>query len=458
MAIMNVTVTAVVCRRLLALNPVTGLIPVFFLIPTCLLGSVSSIYFAIYNPGSMRWFGGKIWLHMHENFFFQCMVLIHILAFALPWLLLISPSRRSLSYDRFIEAAKAVAGPTFMIFTVVVGSLLALRLANINKASTTGYLVYGFFRYMDASPMVCGMAWHLLSLPLRWQVLAILGLNTLINTATNSRFYAFIPPLFFGAGLMFVSRVSLRRKYIALVASIAVLAIVMVVGNAARRVGGGLWLGGVESLRRQMEIVSTRSEKILDNVSWGDEIFGRMFFLGGHQIVTLMPTEHTFKEWNIPLYILEVVGQGMLPRGLANRLIEPHHENKNSLLLIGHRLSKSHSVERSFIGAAWELGGVGPLIIISCLASLFLRGMAALLDQLFLFSPRFAVIAFVAVCDAAMWSINEGLPSMAHECIYSVIVMAVVYQAVRLVGSMFYGSTFSRYGVSEVRTRPMQAA
>jgi hypothetical protein len=301
---------------------------------------------------------------------------------------------------------------------------------------------------MDATPMICGMAWHLLSWPVRWQVLGVLALNTLVNTLTNSRYYAFVPALFFGAGVMFVSRVSLRRKYTALIASVVVLAVVLVIGNASRRIGGSLWLGGAEALQRQYELLSHRSEKIL-NVSWGDEIFGRTFFMGGHQIVSLMPMEHTYKEWRVPLYIAEVGTQGLLPRGLANRLIAPYHEEKSSLSRIGHHLTISHGVERSFVGAAWELGGFGPLVIISIMAGFFLLGMGIVIHQLFLKWPRMAVLALVAECDSVMWSINEGLPSMAHECIYCIIVMGVVYQAVRVIGSLFFRDTFLRFQIQQ---------
>jgi hypothetical protein len=318
----------------------------------------------------------------------------------------------------------------------------------MNHATLIGYFVYGFFRYMDATPMICGMAWHVVSRTVRWQVLGVLGLNTAVNTITNSRYYAFVPALFFGAGVMFVSRVSLRRKYTALIVSVVVLAVVLVIGNASRRIGTGLWLGGIEALQRQYEVLSHRSEKLLD-ASWGDEIFGRMFFMGGHQIVTLMPVEHSYKEWNIPLYVAEVTTQGILPRGLATRLIAPYHEEKSSLTRIGHRITSSHSVERSFVGAAWELGGVGPVIVISLLTGFFLLGMSAVIHQLFVMWPRFAVLAMAAECDAVMWSINEGLPSMAHECIYCIIVMGVVYQVVRVIGSLFYRDSFVRFQIHQ---------
>lgn len=453
MAIVNIALTAMLSRRFLAVNPVTGLMPTFFIVPTCLLSAVSSLYFCVFNPDFAAFFGGGRWLYLRDNAFFQCVILAHLVTFSLPWLLFMPPSKQSLPYGKFIEAAKAVARPSFMAFTICVLSMLVVRLAQIDATTPVGYVVYGFFRYMHSIPMVSGMAWHVLLWPFQWQVLGVLGINTLVNTATNSRYYAFIPPLLFGAGFMFLSRVSLRRKYVALVASVAVLAVVMVIGNASRRIGGGLWRGGVEGLQRQYEVLSNRSEKILD-VRWGDEIFGRMFFNGGHQIVVLMPEEHMYKEWVVPLYIGEVVTQGLLPRGLATTLIEPYHEEKSTLLKIGHRLTKTHSVERSYVGAAWELGGWVPLLTISFLAGGFLLGMAGVIHQLFLKWPKMAVLAFVAECDAIMWSINEGLPSMAHECVYSVVVMGVLYLFVRILGKLFFGESFAGSGVQ----RPLYRA
>jgi hypothetical protein len=273
-----------------------------------------------------------------------------------------------------------------------------------------------------------------------------LAVNLLINTATNSRYYAFVPVAFFAAGVMFLSAVSTSRKYFALVGMLVVVAVALVLGNAGRRLGAGLWQGGVEDLRRRYEILTEKSDQAID-ARWGDEIFGRLFTMGGHQITTLMPQALAFKQFDLPIYVSEVLSQGFLPRKLATALVRPYHEEKSSLVSIGHKITERHSVERSFIGAAWELGGYGPLVVISLASGILVLTIVALVErQLLPRAPRMAAVCFAILCDSVLQSVPEGLPCMAHECIYSVVVGTGVYGMVWTLGNTIYRRSFLRLG------------
>jgi hypothetical protein len=284
--------------------------------------------------------------------------------------------------------------------------------------------------------------------------------NLLINTATNSRYYAFIPVAFFAAGVMFLSAVSTSRKYITLAGMLGVVAFALVLGDAGRRLGAGLWHGGVEDLYRRYEILTEKSDQVLD-VKWGDQIFGRLFTTGGHQITTLIPQVVAFKPFDLPVYIAEVLSQGFLPRNLANALVRPYHEEKTSLVSLGHRLTEKHSVERSFIGAAWELGGYGPLVVISLSAGVLVLLVVAVVErQLLPRAPRMAAVCFAILCDSVLQSVPEGLPSMAHECIYSVVVGTGVYGIVWMLGNTIARRSFLRLGKlqSDTATRISRSA
>jgi hypothetical protein len=114
---------------------------------------------------------------------------------------------------------------------------------------------------------------------------------------------------------------------------------------------------------------------------------------------------------------------------------------------IGHRLSEKHSVERSFIGAAWELGGYGPLVVISIVAGGLILAITSLVErQLLPRVPRMAAVCFAILCDSVLQSVPEGLPSMAHECIYSVIVGTGVYGMVWILGNTIARRSFLRLG------------
>lgn len=439
MAIANVVVTGLVCLRMLRVNPVSGLVPCLFLVPTVTLASVSTLYFSALSPDSFATFSGNKWFFVQTTAFFQGTVMTCVVTLALPWLLFQSADHSLSRYASFRRAAVNATMPTFLVFIASIASLLALRLLSIESSTAIGYIVYGVFRYTHALPLVAGAAWADLPKRTRLLILGVLALNILMNTATNSRYYAFMPAAFFASGIMFLSGVAVRRKYLALVTIVCVVAGVLVIGNAARRLGIGLWRGGVEDLERRLEVLTQKSDQIT-NAQWGDEIFGRMFFLGGTQIVLLMPTQLGYKQFDLPVYIAEVAAQGLLPRNLANYLVPPYHEEKSSLVALGHRINERHSVERSFIGAAWELGGYGPLIAISFVTGCFLLLLTGVIEQQLLpRTPRLAVVCYAIFFDGVLKSINEGLPSLAHECIYGVIVGTGLYTIV-----WFLGNTIAR--------------
>jgi hypothetical protein len=451
LALSALIITGAICLRLLRVNPVTALVPCFFLLPTVAQTSLSTLYFCIVHPDIVADFHGKRWLLLKDNDFFQILAIVCVVSLALPWLLFQKPDRSGDRYLAFRRAAVNASLPTLIVFTACVLLLLFIRLASIDKGSFLGYLAYGLFRYTHALPLVLGVAWGDLSGRLRGAVLGLFALNILLNLATSTRYYAFAPVLFFAAGIMFLSSVTQRRKYLALAATMAVVAVSLVIGNAGRRLGAGVWKGGIEDLRRRYDILTQKSDQVLD-VRWGDEIFGRMYFMGGNQITTLMPSTVSFKSFNLPIYVAEVASQGLLPRGLATKLVTPHYEEKSSLIAIGHRLTENHSVERSFIGAAWELGGFPPLILISMATGLLLLLITGVVEQLiFPWSPRMGVVCFSVLCDSSLQSIPEGLPSMAHECIYGVIVGMGVYA-----GVWFLGNTLARRSfltLARLRTR-----
>ena len=60
--------------------------------------------------------------------------------------------------------------------------------------------------------------------------------------------------------------------------------------------------------------------------------------------------------------------------------------------------------------------------------------------------PRMAAVCFAILGDSVLQSVPEGLPSMAHECIYSVIVGTGVYGMVWILGNTIARRSFLRLG------------
>lgn len=451
LAIANVILVALTCRRFLAVNHVTGLLPTLFLLPLVIEASLSTLYFCIANPSAYVQLPRGIIYYLSDNAHFQVVTTACIASYSLPWLLLQRRGRGTLQYDAFLANCRTFALPCFLVFAACAVSLLTLRVLSIPPTTPVGYVVYGFFRYSHSLPMLAGAAWSELSRRGKWFVLAVLLVNATINTLTNSRYNAFMPVVFFSFGLLFLARVPAPRKALGMALTAAAVVVMLVVGNAGRRGGLGLWYGGTEDLQRRVEVLSQKSE-LLWHSRWMDEVAVRLFFSGGHQITTLLPGTYPYKVPAWPYYLAEVTTQGLLPRKLANLLVPPYHEEKTSLLLIGHKLTDKHGVERSFMGAAWELGGYPPVIVISMMASCLLLFLLWVIDRIQPQSPYWMLVSFTILCDSVLWSMNEGLPSMAHEYIYSFIVGYPVYFAGWLLGTTFLKPAATRFSA-----RPWQA-
>ena len=451
LALANVTLVAFVCRRFLAVNHVTGLLPTLFLMPIVIEASLSTLYFCIANPNAYVRLAGGIIHYLDNNAHFQLVTMVCIASYALPWLLFQRRGQGTLQYDAFLANCRTFALPCFLVFMACSLSLLTLRVLNISPQTPLGYVVYGFFRYSHSLPMLAGAAWNEFPRRSKWFVLGVLLANAAINTLTNSRYNAFMPVVFFSFGLLFLGRVPAPRKALGMALTGAAVVVMLVVGNAGRRGGLGLWYGGTEDLQRRVEVLTQKSE-LLWHASWMDEVAVRLFFTGGHQITTLLPDTYPYKVPAWPYYLAEVATQGLLPRKIANLLVPPYHEEKTSLLLIGHKLTEKHGVERSFIGASWELGGYPPVIVISLLSSGFLLFLLWLIDRIYPQSPYWMLVSFTILCDSVLWSMNEGLPSMAHDYVYSFLVGYPVYFV-----AWFLGTTFLRPAAVRVRATPWPA-
>ena len=431
MALVNITATVIFCHRFVAVNPVVGLIPALFIIPLMVLTCFTTLYCCLFNPELAVRPGRTSFRLLDGNVRFQFATLLAIVSYSIPWLLLGPRERLPMTYAAFVEHARRMAKPVFFFFITFISLLVTLRLARIGPDTAVGYIVYGFFRYGNGLVLLPGACWHRLGRTTKTLIMGVLAVNFLFNTFTNSRYYAFMPIIYFGLGLLFLSQISTRRKLQSIAVLVVIFGFALVVGNAGRRLGLGLWYGGAEDLQRRVEVLTQKTDELVGQ-NWADGIFTRIFFTGGHQIVTLIPETVPYKPFDPVYYFGEVVTQGLLPRKLAGALVPPVYEEKSKLAAIGHRLTEFHSVERSFVGSAWEMGGPIMVVLVSGLTGLYSILIARILQALFGISGGLGVVAFAVVCDRTFVCITEGLPSVAHEMLYGVIIGSFLYGLIRL--------------------------
>jgi hypothetical protein len=460
-AIANVALTGGITWLALRRHAVYGSVIASYLLPMGLQVAIATLYFCFFNPRFYVYIGETTVAFLPMNWRFQLATMVYVCAAGFVWLTL-SPSKSKAtsysSYKEWSKAADAVSMPIFGAFTLIVAVMVALKLVNINEDSFGGYLVYGFFRFCLSLPMLCGATWKQRTRLERVVVSLVLLANGGFNILTNNRSQGFFPILYFGFGLLFLGDLSTRRKTQSLVIVTALFVAIMIFGDLGRQLRMDIWRGGYESLADRVEKLSQSTEALAEGQNrWADSIFARLFTLGGFQITTFMPETVPYKPFSLPIYTLEVVSQGFLPRALATRLVVPVYEEKSTLIAFGYRLVyKRHSVERYCIGAAWELGGFVAELCIGALTGLILVWFVRTTRLVSTMAPYFAVVLVAVVIDRLTGATTEGIPSLLHDVVYTFPVGFCIFMLSRLVSAVppFRSAGSAHSQGADVKPRP----
>ena len=461
LAVTNLAIAGGFSWLCLQRNATLGMLAAAFLTPLVVQTSFSTLYFCIFNPSF-----GVVITHefvpvLANNMRLQMAALLFLLSFIPGWLIVAPRARRSMpqDYESLRAAATRICKPAFATFTTIVVVLIVLRIANVGYESGPGYIAYGLFRFCLGLPLLCGAAWKSLGWSARVSVTLVLLANAAFSILTNNRSYGFIPCVFFGLGFLLLSDLSVPRKARFLVLLVCLFAFLMIAGDAGRKVGLGIWYSGLDELAHRVEVLSQKAETIASTRHrWADEIFARLFTMGGYQTTSLMPEMVAFKPFYPSQYVLEVVSQGFLPRNLATRLVPPVYEEKSSLIAFGFRLvAGRHSVDRHCVGAAWEMGGSIAVMLIGLLTGFLIGLWSRILAECTAAAPELGAVCFAIGVDRTFHSVSEGVPSMLHDLVYVFPVGLCLYAIAWLVTQVTPGIR-SPMRMREIPSGPMHAA
>jgi hypothetical protein len=152
----------------------------------------------------------------------------------------------------------------------------------------------------------------------------------------------------------------------------------MVIGNTVREI-----LGTKESVDVQSGIYALKQWKyVAKEAQWGTSVFGRLFFTGGHSIITRTPSEVPFVGFSPFLYAKETVIM-LLPERISGPLHQQYYlygkyAGNSSLLAYGFQLRKEFQVGATLLGHFWSLGGY-PFIFLGTLSVALMQGIIILI-------------------------------------------------------------------------------
>jgi len=324
---------------------VESFIPVFFLPLLIVAWPLASIYFSMFYPdmsyglleGSVRMLEGNEKIQL-AVLLFLCGYL-PIVFFAL---------RKAARSPRGCAARPGTVGDVVAILAVVVLTVNAISRV-LPLPPPLVYVVDGLLIYSQGLLFLPGAVITRVSNTTKRILAIFLPLMVVFYTLGNARGIAMIPCAMFLSGILFFSDVKSLTKFGLLGAIVIILPTYMIIGNTTRELTHSI---GFRDLDKRWEALK-RWEEVAEKRPAGVALFGRLFFSGGHSIITRTPEERPFLPFHMGEY-----GKELLASLIPGRLYyEPVYRGNRILSEYGFLITEKTNVEVSMLGNLWLLGG-----------------------------------------------------------------------------------------------------
>jgi hypothetical protein len=156
--------------------------------------------------------------------------------------------------------------------------------------------------------------------------------------------------------------------------------------------------------------------------------FGRLFFIGGHSIITLSPEHYPYIDFSPSRYAFEFVMR-MLPKRFFGTLY--YSEQPNIILrLYGFLITPETSYPLSTVASLYMLGGVVPVAVGGALIGLFHSTVGYGLRRARRRSPYLALIVFAMISTELLWGQNRDPISHVRSILWNGTAGVILFQFV----------------------------
>lgn len=419
LAYVNVTIIGAAMAYFVRRRTLHAILPVLFLAWLLFSWPLASIYFGVFFPDA-----GYVLIdntrraYVSGNVRVQSVVLLFLLVYLSivsvlgRWQTPVADYRESTpagSVTALIAMAISMFGLTFK----AVGQFL-------EKESLPRYLADASFLYLNGVPLVVGVLFPIVPVVLRVLFLAFLGGIGFFFLLGTGRGLALLPIALFLFGLLFVSSMTQRWKVTVLTIALLAFPFVLVVGETTRALLGK---GGFEHVEHRLETMGRWQEVAAEGSILG-RTFGRMFFIGGHSIITLTPDSMEYLKFEAPRYITELVTRLFVP----GRIYADHYYSSTTQLKrYKFLITKATSVELSFLGSMWLIGGVLPVIVGSALVALLHLLAGWWLRTAARASPYQGAFFLAMISYHMLWGQNLDLISHSRNLIWQMVFATIVW-------------------------------
>lgn len=418
MAYLNAVIIGSAAVHFTRQGTLQGLIPVLFLLWPGMGWVLGTIYFAMFVPEMSYMTMNSKRYNLDGAAKLQSAILVFLLIY-LSIYLLFAAKRPRLS-ECCVDRVKARRLALATLGIVVPGLTLNAVRKLFGLPGPLEYLANGANLYVSALPLVIGAVFASLNTPIRVITLAFLGAVAVFNVLGNARGDAAMPLAMFSLGYMFVSGVSAKRKFTAAVVGAVVFLAIVVIGDTTRVVLGNIGFGNLE---QRVEALSQWRE-VTAKVSPFTKTFGRLYFTAGHTLVTMIPDTYSYLDFDPALFVEELLAR-QAPAVLYNH--PPYYSTPFLLKRYDFNITEETSVELSFIGSLWMLGGWLPLILGSIGISLVHVLLSRMLARMARRSAYRAVFCFAMIALAILWAQNLDFISQTRWLAWRLVFATILY-------------------------------
>ena len=306
------------------------------------------------------------------------------------------------------------------VVAVIAVSILALNAVSkvVYLPPLALYVVDGLLIYSQGLLFLPGAL--ITSVSRKVKLLLAISLPAIVffYTLGNARGMALLPSAMFLFGVLFFSSLRQSVKFTVLAAVLFVFPLYVVIGNTTRMLTTSI---GFKDLEKRWEALQRWDE--VTQKTPAAATFGRLFFTGGHSLITRTPEERPFLEFNAGSYMMEWI-EAILP---GRYYYEPRYRGNRILSRYGFMITEQTSVEVSMLGNLWLLGGFIPVFFGGIAAGLlhwFLMGTLRLVRRK---NGAMALLFLGVVGSKLLGAAGQDIISLWRTIIWHLIFAAIFW-------------------------------
>lgn len=358
LAFLNCLIVGITISKLANKRSLCSMLVITFLVWVALGWCLGTIYFAIFIPHTLL-LNGSVKLQIVILMFMMVYLtaIFYVLREEEPYMPLPESAGRRLN---------SVALCFYFFITIL------FFISRVSKLPGGG-IVGTIFSYSYCLPLVIGVQAAYIRYRDKLLLVAAFCLIFVLFTLANQRRYVIKSVLAFLVGFFFLSRIPTKTKLLIFLLAFIAFPAYMIIGNTVRAVVGE---AGFEDFGARIH-AAKQWKYIAKETKWADSVFGRLFFDGGHAIITETPSQVPYSGFS-PFQYLKELGISFTPDKFFDRLeFEANAKYAGNFVLNKYGfnrfyITRKHQVGVTILGHFWLLGGY-PFIIIAGIAMALLH-------------------------------------------------------------------------------------